>query len=193
MKSICVFCGSSTGNDPEFETAALDLGESLAKRGIDLVYGGSKIGLMGAVARGCSKSGGRVIGVIPHFLDQVEITNTDSNELYQTESMHERKMKMSQLSEGFIALPGGFGTMDELCEILTWSQLGLVPHPIGILNINGYFDHLLALFRHMNQKELVKDKDFDILIHDQNIDSLLDKMAAYIPSGNNIMNKLNLT
>lgn len=193
MKSICVFCGSSTGNDPDFESAALDLGKNLAKRGIDLVYGGSKIGLMGAVARGCSQSGGRVIGVIPHFLDQVEITNTDSDELYQTESMHERKMKMSQLSEGFIALPGGFGTMDELCEILTWAQLGLVPHPIGILNINGYFDHLMALFRHMNEKELVKDKDFDILIHDQNIDSLLDKMAAYVPSGNNILNKLNLT
>ncbi|MEQ9287429.1 MAG: TIGR00730 family Rossman fold protein [Cyclobacteriaceae bacterium] len=193
MKSICVFCGSSTGNDPDFESAAVDLGESLAKRGIDLIYGGSKIGLMGAVARGCSQSGGRVIGVIPHFLDQVEITNTGSDELYQTESMHERKMKMSQLSEGFIALPGGFGTMDELCEILTWAQLGLVPHPIGILNINGYFDHLLALFRHMNQKGLVKDKDFDILIHDQNIDSLLDKMVAYVPSENNILNKLNQT
>lgn len=193
MKSICVFCGSSTGNDPDFESAAVDLGKSLAKRGIDLIYGGSKIGLMGAVARGCSQSGGRVIGVIPHFLDQVEITNTGSDELYQTESMHERKMKMSQLSEGFIALPGGFGTMDELCEILTWAQLGLVPHPIGILNINGYFDHLLALFRHMNQKGLVKDQDFDILIHDQNIDSLLDKMAAYVPSENNILNKLNQT
>lgn len=193
MKSICVFCGSSTGNDPDFESAAVDLGESLAKRGIDLIYGGSKIGLMGAVARGCSQSGGRVVGVIPHFLDQVEITNTGSDELYQTESMHERKMKMSQLSEGFIALPGGFGTMDELCEILTWAQLGLVPHPIGILNINGYFDHLLALFRYMNQKGLVKDQDFDILIHDQNIDSLLDKMAAYVPSGNNILNKLNQT
>ncbi len=192
MKSICVFCGSSIGNDPQFEIQATELGKKLAALGISLVYGGSKIGLMGAVAAGCADSGGKVIGVIPHFLDQVEITNTDADELYQTESMHERKMKMSQISEGFIALPGGFGTMDELCEILTWAQLGLVKHPIGLLNINGYFDHLIALFKHMNANQLLKNPDFELLIYDDNIDRLLKKMAEFTPSKNSFLDKLDL-
>lgn len=192
MKSICVFCGSSMGKDPQFELEAKELGKKLAALDISLVYGGSKIGLMGAIANGCADSGGKVIGVIPHFLDQVEITNTQADELYQTESMHERKMKMSQLSEGFIALPGGFGTMDELCEILTWAQLGLVKHPIGLLNINGYFDHLIALFNHMRENHLLKSQDFELLIHDENIDRLLKKMDAFTPSKNSFLDKLDL-
>jgi uncharacterized protein (TIGR00730 family) len=192
MKSICVFCGSSLGNDPDFQKAALDLGQKLARKNITLVYGGAKIGLMGAVAKGCADKNGKVIGVIPTFLDKKEITNRDADELYQTATMHERKMKMTQLSEGFIALPGGFGTMDELCEILTWSQLGLVKHPIGILNINGYFDHLLALFHHMNKKELVKDEDAKLLLHDTEIDSLLDKMNAFESKQNSFLDKLDL-
>ena len=192
MKSICVFCGSSIGNDPEFEIQATGLGVKLAELNVALVYGGSKIGLMGAVAKGCADNGGKVIGVIPHFLDQVEITNMDADELYQTESMHERKMKMSQISEGFIALPGGFGTMDELCEILTWAQLGLVKHPIGLLNINGYFDHLIALFNHMNTNQLVKNQDLELLLYDDNIDRLLQKMKDFIPSKNSFLDKLDL-
>ncbi|MEQ6120571.1 TIGR00730 family Rossman fold protein [Reichenbachiella sp. MALMAid0571] len=192
MKTICVFCGSSIGKDPEFEIQATQLGAKLAAFGIALVYGGSKIGLMGAVAKGCADNGGKVIGVIPHFLDQVEITNLDADELYQTKSMHERKMKMSQLSEGFIALPGGFGTMDELCEILTWAQLGLVKHPIGLLNINGYFDHLIALFRHMNTNQLLKDQDLKLLLYDDNIDGLLQKMKDFTPEKNSFLDKLDL-
>jgi len=192
MKSICVFCGSSLGNDPDFEKVAFNLGMKLAEKNISLVYGGAKIGLMGAVAKGCAKNNGKVIGVIPTFLDKREITNTDADELYQTKSMHERKMKMTELSEGFIALPGGFGTMDELCEILTWSQLGLVKHPIGLLNINGYFDQLLALFHHMNKKALVKDEDAKLLLHDTEIDSLLAKMSAFEPKQNSFLDKLDL-
>lgn len=192
MKSICVFCGSSLGNDPNFEKEAFNLGMKLAEKNISLVYGGAKIGLMGAVAKGCAKNNGKVIGVIPTFLDKREITNTDADELYQTKSMHERKMKMTKLSEGFIALTGGFGTMDELCEILTWSQLGLVKHPIGLLNINGYFDQLLALFNHMNKKALVKDEDAKLLLHDTEIDSLLAKMGAFEPKQNSFLDKLDL-
>ena len=192
MKSICVFCGSSLGNDPDFEKEAFKLGMKLAQKNIALVYGGAKIGLMGAVAKGCAENNGKVIGVIPTFLDKKEITNTDADELYQTKSMHERKMKMTQLSEGFIALPGGFGTMDELCEILTWSQLGLVKHPIGLLNINGYFDQLLSLFHHMNKNEMVKDQDAKLLIHDTDIDTLLEKMSAFKPNQNSFIDKLDL-
>ncbi|MFY0653123.1 MAG: TIGR00730 family Rossman fold protein [Cyclobacteriaceae bacterium] len=192
MKSICVFCGSSMGNDPLFEAQAVKLGAALAERQISLVYGGAKVGLMGAVANGCADAGGNVIGVIPKFLDKVEITNTDADELYQTESMHERKMKMSQLSEGFIALPGGFGTMDELCEILTWAQLGLVKYPIGLLNVNGYFDHLIALFEHMNTNGLVKDEDLELLLHDDSINNLLRRMEAFKPRTGGFLDKLDL-
>ncbi len=193
MKSICVFCGSSMGNDPSFSKTAFDLGKTLAQKRISLVYGGAKVGLMGQTALGAARHGGKVIGVIPGFLDQVEITNNEADELYQTTSMHERKMKMVELSEGFIALPGGFGTMDELCEILTWAQLGLVKHPVGLLNIDGYFDHLLALFEHMSTKDLLKPKDKERLLHDTHIDKLLEKMEAYTPDNNSFIDKLNLS
>ena len=193
MKSICVFCGSSMGSDPDFEKTAGELGKKLAEAGINLVYGGAKVGLMGVLADGCAKAGGKVIGVIPKFLDKLEITNSDVDELYETNSMHERKMKMSELAEGFIAIPGGFGTMDELCEILTWAQLGLVKHPIGLLNVNGYFDHLIELFKHMNQSGLVKDKHLELLIVDTEIDSLLDKMSEFEADESGFKEKLNLT
>ena len=193
MKSICVFCGSSLGNDTEFELQAYQLGKKLAQQATKLVYGGGKIGLMGVVARGCAENGGEVVGVIPRFLDKKEITNTDADELHVTASMHERKYKMTQLADGFIALPGGFGTMDELCEVLTWSQLGLIQKPIGLLNVNGYFDHLISLFKHMTESELVKNPDLDILIVENDMNALLQKMNNFRPSKENFMDKLGLT
>lgn len=193
MKSICVFCGSSMGKDKAFETAAVELGKQLAGRSIDLIYGGAKIGLMGTVAKSCQSNGGKVIGVIPTFLDQVEITNTDVDELYETKSMHERKQKMSELAEGFIALPGGFGTLEELAEILTWAQLGLIKAPIGILNINGYYDHLMALFKQMNLNGLLRDENLNLMVTDKTANGLLLKMEKFTPQETSFIKKLNLT
>jgi uncharacterized protein (TIGR00730 family) len=193
MKSICVFCGSSKGKDEYFSTIANDLGRRLAESNIKLIYGGAKIGLMGRVAKSCQQNGGKVIGVIPEFLDKIEITNTEADELYQTTSMHERKMKMSELSEGFIALPGGFGTLEELAEILTWSQLGLIKAPIGILNINGYYDHLIQLFEHMKVNELLKPENMNLVLIDSSVDGLLTKMENFTPPETSFMEKLDLT
>lgn len=193
MNSICVFCGSSLGKDPAFQNTAVELGELLAQKDIKLVYGGSKIGIMGTVAKSCKQSGGYVIGVIPTFLDKIEISNTDANELIKTTSMHERKKKMSELSEGFIALPGGFGTLEELCEILTWGQLGLIRGPIGILNVNGYYDHLLALFSHMNNQGLLSTENMGLFVSADNVKELVSKMEEFTPPTTSFHQKLNLT
>lgn len=193
MKSICVYCGSSIGSDPDFEKSALALGERFANDGITLVYGGSKIGIMGAVANACLENGGNVTGIIPHFLDRVEITNTDATHVIQTETMHERKTKMAEHSDGFIALPGGFGTLEELAEMLTWSQLGLVPKPIGILNVNGFYNHLLALFDHMSENGLLNPKNLELFVAADNIDDLLEGMQKIEPSDSPIKDKLDLT
>lgn len=181
MKSICVFCGSSAGSNPEYIVAGRALGETLANRQITLVYGGAAVGIMGAVANGVLESGGQVIGVIPGFLSKKEIRHEGLTQLFIVDSMHERKQKMAELAEGFIALPGGFGTLEEFCEILTWAQLGLVRYPVGILNINGYFDHLLALFDHMVSQELLKIQNRELVLHDDSIQGLLKKMSDYQP------------
>ncbi len=181
MKSVCVFCGSSAGSNPQYIVAGRSLGETLAIAGIRLVYGGAAVGIMGAVANGALESGGEVIGVIPGFLSKKEIRHEGLTELITVDSMHQRKQKMAELSEGFIALPGGFGTLEELCEILTWAQLGLVTGPVGILNINGYFNHLLALFEHMVSQELLKPENRDLVLEHSNIDGLLEKMDRYQP------------
>lgn len=178
MQSICVFCGSAEGNDPSFVNQGALLGRLLAQRNIKLVYGGSQLGVMGAVANSCLTSGGSVVGVIPNFLASKEIAHTGLSELIRVESMHERKTKMSQLAEGFVALPGGYGTMEELCEILTWRQLGLVSAPVGILNTNGYYDALRQLFAHMVVQGLLKKSNFDMVIWESDPEKLLDKMAA---------------
>lgn len=193
MNSICVFCGSSLGSDPSFESTAIELGKLLAEKKIDLVYGGSKIGIMGTVAAACKKQGGRVIGVIPHFLDKVEISNTDADELITTTSMHERKKKMSEMAQGFIALPGGFGTLEELCEILTWGQLGLIRNPIGILNVNGYYDHLITLFEHMNSNGLLNKENMGLYVTSDNVPDLLAKIMEFEPPVTSFHKKLNLT
>jgi uncharacterized protein (TIGR00730 family) len=181
MKSVCVFCGSSAGSTPEFIVAGRNLGEVLAAKEIRVVYGGAAVGIMGAVANGALEAGGKVIGVIPGFLSKKEIRHEGLTELITVDSMHQRKQKMAALAEGFIALPGGFGTLEELCEILTWAQLGLVGGPVGILNVNGYFNHLLALFDHMVSQELLKKENRQIVLHDTSIEKLLEKMEAHIP------------
>lgn len=180
MKRITVFCGSSLGNEEKFYRDAFDLGKLLAQQKIGLVYGGAKIGLMGAVADGALSSGGEVIGVLPHFLGSKEIAHDDLDELIMVESMHERKTKMHELCDGFIALPGGFGTMEELFEILTWAQLGLHKKPIGILNVNGFYDELIWLIHKMVNKKFLKEINRDMLLIDTTIEGLISQMKNYI-------------
>ena len=179
MKRITVFCGSSMGSEEKFFREAFDLGKLLAQQNIGVVYGGAKIGLMGAVADGALSAGGGVIGVLPHFLGSKEIAHDDLDELIMVESMHERKTKMHELTDGFIALPGGFGTMEELFEILTWAQLGLHKKPIGLLNVNGFYDELVRLIKTMVKKKFLKEINRDMLLIDDTIEGLLEKMKNY--------------
>jgi uncharacterized protein (TIGR00730 family) len=146
LRKICVFCGSSSGSHPIYLETASHLGSLLAERGIGVVYGGAHVGLMGAVADATLASGGEVIGVIPQALVDREIAHTGLTELHIVRTMHERKMKMADLSDAFVALPGGFGTVEEFCEVLTWNHLGFHNKPCGLLNTRGYYDSLLALF-----------------------------------------------
>ncbi len=193
IKSICVYCGSSTGNDPQFEKKAYQLGEMMAQKDLNLVYGGAKVGLMGAVANGVLQNGGTVIGVIPKFLDHIEISNDQATELIITESMHERKTLMAEKADAFVALPGGMGTLEEIAEILTWSQLGLVQCPIGFLNVNGYYDHLLNLFESMNQKGLLKDEHLELFVYSDEVDDLVDQLQNFQTSKTTFRQKLGLT
>ena len=179
MKRITVFCGSRPGNDNGFLEAATALGKALAKRNITLVYGGADLGLMGAVANGTLGANGRVIGVLPDFLQTREIAHQGLTELIIVQSMHERKMKMNELSDGIIALPGGFGTLEELFEILTWVQLGLQNKPIGILNINGYYDPLTSFVESMVINGFLRPVDAELLIVRDSIEALLSAMEDY--------------
>jgi len=142
----CVFCGSSPGHDPRFVAAATELGSALATRGIEVVFGGGRVGMMGALADAALAAGGRVVGIIPHALERREVAHRGVSELHVVESMHDRKAMMAELSDGFIALPGGFGTLEEYCEAVTWVQLGLQQKPTLLVNVAGYFDPLIALF-----------------------------------------------
>ncbi len=181
LKSITVFCGSSEGNDNHIISDAIKLGETLAKNQITLVYGAAKIGIMGIIARASLDLHGKVIGVIPEFLKLREVAHLGLHELITTNNMHERKLKMHELSDGFIALPGGFGTLEELFEIITWAQLGLHQKPIGLLNSNGFYDDLINMLERMTMKGLLKFENLSLLIVDDNIDTLLDKMRAFKP------------
>jgi hypothetical protein len=180
VKAIAVFCGSSSGNNENYKKQAVRLGQMLAKKNIDLVYGGAKVGLMGAIAEGALNNGGKVIGVLPTFLKSKEIAHSELTELILVESMHERKTLMHEMSDGVIALPGGFGTMEEFFEMLTWSQLGLHKKPIGMLNIDGFYNALISLLDNMVEKGLLKPKNREMLLVDDNIDSLLYQMEQYI-------------
>lgn len=182
MKSISVFCGSSEGNDSQIVTKAYRLGKEFAKRGITLVYGAAKIGIMGQVAKGTLDHNGKAIGIIPDFLKLKEVYHKNLTELIVTKSMHERKVMMYEKSDGFMILPGGFGTMDEFFEITTWGQLGLHSKPIGILNINGYYNDLIELSQTMINKGFLKPVNFDVVLVDESIEGLLYKMNSYVPN-----------
>ncbi len=179
MKRVTVFCGSCLGNDVYFELQAKNLGQTLAKKNIGLVYGGANIGLMGAVADGALSLGGEVIGVLPIFLKEKEIAHEHLSELILVESMHERKMKMNELCDGVITLPGGFGTMEELFEMLTWAQLGLHKKPIGLLNCNGFYDSLINMIQQMTDSGFLKKTNQQMLLVSDNIDDLINQMENY--------------
>ncbi|MBF4472705.1 TIGR00730 family Rossman fold protein [Flavobacterium sp. HJJ] len=193
MKRITVFCGSSSGTEEIYTSQAALLGQKLAKRNIELVYGGAKVGLMGAVADGVLNAGGKAIGVLPNFLRSKEIAHPALTQLILVDTMHERKTKMNDLCDGVIALPGGFGTLDELFEMLTWGQLGLHKKPIAILNIDRYFDALIIFIQTMTDKGLLKEVNQQMLLISSDIDDLLEKMENYTaPAVGKWINKENI-
>ncbi|GAA4011486.1 TIGR00730 family Rossman fold protein [Hymenobacter fastidiosus] len=182
MKSVAVYCGSSAGTNEIYRQQAGVMGQVLARRGLTLVYGGGRVGLMGAVADSVMRHGGQAIGVIPDFLAGKELAHVGLTELHVVKSMHERKLLMADLAEGFIAMPGGFGTLEELFEVLTWGQLGLHKKPSGVLNVNGFYDHqLLALDRMVDDGFLRPENRAQLQQH-TTPDGLLDQMLAYQPT-----------
>ena len=178
MNRICVFCGSKTGNSPLFLEAATELGRFLAERGLDLVYGGASIGLMGAVADSVMAGGGRVIGVIPEAMASKEVAHEGLTEMHVVSSMHERKSMMARLADAFVALPGGFGSFEELLEMITWAQLGIHRKPVGILNVSGYYDPLIQLFENAIEAGFIKPKNRQLFVIDQEADRLLQTLLA---------------
>ncbi len=191
MKSICVFCGSSTGFHRGYQKAAEELGRKLAEEDIRLIYGGGSIGLMGVLAETVLGHGGKVTGVIPKFLYDMEVGLDMVTELIIVDSMHERKQKMAELAHGFVALPGGIGTMEELFEVFTWSQLKLIRKPVAILNVNNYFDNILAQLGHMASEGFIKPQMVDTLIKSSNIHELIMEMRTYRYSDD--LNKIDKT
>lgn len=181
INSICIYCGSSSGRLEVYASAAVALAEALVSRNIRLVYGGASIGIMGKVADQVLKLGGEVVGVIPKALSHKEIAHQHLTELHITESMHERKMRMAELSDGFIALPGGIGTLEELFEIWTWAQLGFHQKPCGLLNVAGYYDSLIQFLDHVLAEQFVKQDTHDLLMVESNPDALLDRYINYQP------------
>ncbi|EOQ89684.1 TIGR00730 family protein [Leptospira yanagawae serovar Saopaulo str. Sao Paulo = ATCC 700523] len=182
FKKIAIYCGSSSGKDPSIEKEAYRLGETLATHSIGIVYGGASVGLMGAVANGCLSKHGKVIGVIPNFLKRKEIEHIGLTELIQVESMHERKRIMFDLSDAFLVLPGGFGTMEEFFEVVTWSQLGLHNKPIVILNWNGFYDPLVKMFQTMVEQGFLKKENLDLVLVLEKTEDLFIQLQNYSPS-----------
>lgn len=174
---ICVFCGANTGHDDLYVRTARAVGETLARRKIDVVYGGGRIGLMGQVADAALAAGGRVIGVIPQRLDEREIAHAGLTELHVVDTMHERKALMAHLSDAFLALPGGFGTLEEFCEAVTWTQLGIHDKPCGLLNVAGYFDPLIEMFDRCVAAGFVAPQTREIVRSARDVDSIVDALA----------------
>ena len=181
MNRIAVYCGSATPADPRYIELAAEVGRTLAQRGIGVVYGGGRLGLMGALASGALNAGGEVIGVIPEALVGGEVANTDCTELRVVTNMHQRKQAFTDLSDGFITIPGGVGTMDELWEAVSWAQLGYHAKPVGLLNAFGFFDHLLAFNRQMIETGFIREAHAGIIIAEDTLEPLLERMAAHKP------------
>lgn len=181
LRSVCVYCGSNSGDRPAYAAAAAELGRTLAARGIELVYGGAQVGLMGRVADAALAAGGRVIGVIPQQLMRKELAHHSLTALHVTASMHERKQKMAELSEGFIALPGGIGTFEELFEIWTWAQLGMHARPCGVLNVEGYYDELVRFLDHATTSGFIREEQRRMLIVEREIAPLLARFECWVP------------
>lgn len=179
MKSVCVYCGSSRGARPGYAAAAEQLARELAARDITIIYGGSSKGIMGRLADAALAAGGRVVGVLPRSLIAKEVGHDGLHELHIVASMHERKAMMSELADGFIALPGGFGTLEEIIETITWAQLGFHAKPCGLLNVNGYFDALLQFIGFAVEQQFIRPEHRDILQVADSADALLEKFAAY--------------
>jgi uncharacterized protein (TIGR00730 family) len=182
MKSVAVYCGSSSGNKEEYTQQAQAMGRELARRGLTLVYGGGCVGLMGVIADAVLAGGGKVIGVIPSFLADKELAHKGCTELHVVETMHQRKLLMADLAEGFVAMPGGFGTLEELFEVLTWGQLGLHGKPVGLLNTLGFYDALLALLDHMSGEAFLRVENRQQVLQNTDAAALLDAMAGYQPA-----------
>mgnify|MGYP002634881967 CR=1 FL=1 len=180
MKSICVYCGSSPGSDPAYLEAATAFGQRLADRGLRLVYGGGDVGLMGAVADGALAAGGEVVGVIPKALMDLEVGHSGLTALHVVDSMHTRKAMMAELADGFVALPGGLGTFEELFEVLTWNQLGFLAKPVGLLNVAGYYDALVAFVDHAVQAQFIKPVHRALLLSDDDPERLLASFATWV-------------
>ena len=181
FKRLAVYCGSATPADTRFVELARNVGETLAQRGIGVVYGGGKVGLMGAVANGALNAGGEVIGIIPDALEGHELSHHGCSELHIVETMHQRKQAFTDMSDGFVTLPGGVGTMDELWEAVSWAQLGYHTKPVGLLNALGYYDGLLAFNRQMAQTGFVREAHRGIILDAGTIEGLLNQMANYTP------------
>ncbi|MEM9983714.1 MAG: TIGR00730 family Rossman fold protein [Bacteroidota bacterium] len=179
LNSICIFCGANHGLHPQYEQVAQAVGRQLAQEKRQIVYGAGSVGLMGVVADAALAEGGYVVGVIPTFLKEKEVDHKGIQEVIVTDTMHVRKQTMVDRSEGFIALPGGLGTLDELAEILSWAQLGLHRHPVGILNVHGYFDQLIAFVDHSVEQGFVRQENRELILVDDDLTRLLAKMEAY--------------
>jgi uncharacterized protein (TIGR00730 family) len=186
LHQICVYCGSSDKMHPSYLQAAEEIGAAIAARGIRLVYGAGRTGLMGAVADGALQAGGEVIGVIPHYFNTPQLAHPGLTQLEVVETIHQRKARMAELADAFIALPGGYGTLEELFEILTWAQIGLHTKPVGILNARNYFDPLLLLIEHAYQEGFIYAEHRALFVHARQPEELLDSLAnRAIPSGPN--------
>lgn len=181
MKRICVFCGSNGGANPVYREAAEKVGKFLARENVELVYGGGRVGLMGTVADTVLAAGGKAIGIIPESLAIREVAHSGLTELHIVDSMHERKALMAELSDGFIALPGGFGTFEEFCEIVTWAQLGIHRKPCALLNVAGFYDHLIALFDFSNREAFIRDEHRKLVLIESEIEKLFVQMRQYRP------------
>lgn len=179
MKSICVFCGSNPGANPVFMETAEKLGLFLVEKNVGLVYGGGRVGLMGKIADTVMANGGNVIGIIPKSLSDKEVAHQGLNELHIVDSMHTRKAMMADFSDGFIALPGGFGTFEELCEIITWAQLGFHAKPCGLLNIEGYYDPLVKLFDTATKERFVRPEHRKLVLIENEIERLFELMVNF--------------